>query len=193
MFSTMGDCLELVVGRFEFWAIFKSQTQHSIFPLSPQKQVAFIKCQIAQTWRGLATIPLWFLPASCDAGKNHRIAFPSSFILHPSLFENFYNIKKEHAKVPSLTPIWDPNLGPQFETPIWDPNFGPQFWTQVGTPIWGVIWGVLWYPNMRPPFGTLIWGVIWDPDLGPQFGTLIGDPDLGPRLGTPIGDPDLRP
>jgi hypothetical protein len=131
-----------------------------------------------------------FLPASQDAGN--RIAFPS-------LFEIFHYIKKEHAKVPSLTssvyeyqlwkpdlvpqfgtPIWDPNLGPQFETPIWDPDFGPQFWTQVGTPIWGV----LWYPDMGPPFGTLIYWVIWG---------VIWDPDWGPRLGTPIWDPDLRP
>jgi hypothetical protein len=107
------------------------------------------------------------------------------------------------------TPIWDPNLGPQFGTPIWDPDLGPRFGTRFETliffgggymgplfgtliwdVIWGVIWGVIWDPALVPRFGTLIWDPNLGVDMGPPFGTLIWgviwDPDLGPQFGTLI-------
>jgi hypothetical protein len=68
------------------------------------------------------------------------------------------------------TPIWAPDLGPQFGTLIWDVDLGPRF----GTPIWD--------PDLGPRFGT----PIWDPNLGPRFGTTSWDPDLGPLFWTPM-------
>jgi hypothetical protein len=104
--------------------------------------------------------------------------------LHPSLIDNFHYIKKEHAKVPSLTssvtlcmntnygnPLWDPNLGPQFGTPIWDPNLGPRFWTPILDPGWDPDLGGDMGGVMIPRYGTSV----WDPDL---VGDLVGDVPL---------------
>jgi polyphosphate kinase len=68
--------------------------------------------------------------------------------------ENQYKNTPEHPKVRAqeaiyqfLTPILNPNLGPQLWTPILNPNLEPQSWTPILNPNFEP---QLWTPNLNP-------------------------------------------